>query len=173
MLAAGLCYEAATKGYRAYFRTMEELTGMLKTKDFARSAKAEYKRLLKADLIVMDDIMLFRVEKSEAVALFNFIKQLYEKTSFMMTTNKKPAQCAQMSGDAVLATALLDRLLYQCEVMSLSGKSYRRQNRKRFLATKKKTIHIFFFRSALLVTKNLCILVAKSSAFLLGKILYS
>jgi DNA replication protein DnaC len=51
-LAAGLCFEAATKGYKAYFRTMEELTSMLKTKEFARSAKAEYRRLLKADLIV-------------------------------------------------------------------------------------------------------------------------
>jgi len=29
-----------------------------------------------------------------------------------------------------LATALLDRLLYHCEVINLSGKSYRLQNRK-------------------------------------------
>lgn len=130
MLAAGLCHEAAQKGYKAYFRTMEELTSMLKTREFARSAKAEYRRLLKADLIVVDDIMLFPVEKTEAVALFNFINQLYEKTSFIVTTNKKPAEWAQMLGDEVLATALLDRLLYQCEVISLSGKSYRLQNRK-------------------------------------------
>ena len=129
-LAAGLCHEAATKGYKAYFRSMEELTGMLKMKDFARSARAEYKRLLKADLIVIDDIMLFPVEKNQAVALFNFINQLYEKTSFIITTNKKPAEWAQLLGDEVLATALLDRLLYQCEVISLSGKSYRLQNRK-------------------------------------------
>lgn len=134
MIAAGLCYEAATKGYRAYFRSMEELTSMLKTKEFARSAKAEYRRLLKADLIVIDDIMLFPVEKPQAVALFNFINQLYEKTSFIITTNKKPTEWAQMLGDEVLATALLDRLLYQCEVISLSGKSYRLQNRKTIFA---------------------------------------
>lgn len=129
-VAAGLCHEAATKGYKAYFRSMEELMGMLKMKDVARSANAEYRRLLKADLIVIDDIMLFPVEKNQAVALFNFINQLYEKTSFIVTTNKKPAEWAQMLGDEVLATALLDRLLYQCEVISLSGKSYRLQNRK-------------------------------------------
>jgi DNA replication protein DnaC len=129
-LAAGLCYDAAIKGYKAYFRTMEELISMLKTKDFARSAKAEYRRLSKAHLIVIDDIVLFPVEKPQAVALFNFINQLYEKTSFIVTTNKKPAEWAQMLGDEVLATALLDRLLYQCEVINLSGKSYRLQNRK-------------------------------------------
>ncbi len=129
-LSAGLCLEAVRKGYKAYFRTMEELVGMLKMKDFTRTAKADYTRLLKANLIVIDDIMLFPIEKNEAVSLFNFVNQLYEKTSFIITTNKKPAEWAVMLNDEVLATALLDRLLYHCEVINLSGKSYRLQNRK-------------------------------------------
>ena len=129
-LSAGLCSQAVRKGYKAYFRTMEELVSMLKMKDFARTAKADYSRLLKANLIVIDDIMLFPIEKNEAVSLFNFVNQLYEKTSFIITTNKKPADWAIMLNDEVLATALLDRLLYQCEVINLSGKSYRLQNRK-------------------------------------------
>ena len=129
-LSAGLCMQAIKKGYKAYFRTMDNLVSTLKMKEITRSAKAEYKRLLHAQLIVIDDIMLFPVEKKEAVSLFNFINQIYEKTSFIITTNKKPADWAQMLGDEVLATALLDRLLYQCEVINLSGKSYRLQNRK-------------------------------------------
>jgi DNA replication protein DnaC len=32
--------------------------------------------------------------------------------------------------DEVLATALLDRLLYRCEVIKLSGNSYRMENRQ-------------------------------------------
>jgi DNA replication protein DnaC len=129
-VGAGLCAEALRKGYRAYFRTMEEVMSMLKMKDITRAAKTEYTKLSKAHLIVIDDIMLFPVEKAQAVSLFNFINQLYEKTSFIVTTNKKPAEWAALLGDEVLATALLDRLLYQCEVINLSGKSYRLQNRK-------------------------------------------
>ena len=129
-LAAGLCADAVKKGYQAYFRTMDELMNMLKMKDFARSAMADYKRLNKANLIVIDDIMLFPVEKNQAVALFNFINSLYEKTSFIITTNKKPTEWATMLNDEVLATALLDRLLFQCEIINLTGKSYRLQNRK-------------------------------------------
>ena len=132
-LAAGLCADAIQKGYKAYFRTMEELVNMLKMKDFTRTAKTEYKRLLKANLIVIDDIMLFPVEKSQAVSLFNFINQLYENTSFIITTNKMPADWAQMLDDEVLATALLDRFLYRCEIINLTGKSYRMKNRKSFL----------------------------------------
>lgn len=135
MLAAGLCADAIDKGYKAYFRTMEEIINMLKMKDFARSAMTDYKRLIKASLIVIDDVMLFPVEKNQAVNLFNFINQLYENTSFIITTNKMPADWAKMLDDEVLATALLDRLLFRCEVISLSGKSYRMENRKTIFGT--------------------------------------
>ena len=129
-LAAGLCAQAVQKGYKAYFRTMEEIITMLKLKDLTKSYLAEYKRLEKANLIVIDDIMLFPVEKNLAVNFFNFINQLYENTSFIITTNKMPTEWAKLLDDEVLATALLDRLLYHCEVINLSGKSYRLNNRK-------------------------------------------
>lgn len=135
-LAGGLCADALAKGYRAYFRTMEELINMLKMKDITRTALSEYRRLTTAKLIVIDDIMLFPVEKNQAVSLFNFINQLYESTSFIITTNKMPADWAKMLDDEVLATALLDRLLYKCEIINLSGKSYRMKNRKTIFESK-------------------------------------
>ncbi|MDA0194639.1 MAG: IS21-like element helper ATPase IstB [Bacteroidetes bacterium] len=136
-IAAGLCSDAVQKGYKAYFRTMEELVNMFKMKDVTRTALAEYKRLSKANLIVIDDIMLFPIEKNQAVNLFNFINQLYENTSFIITTNKKPTEWAKMLDDEVLATALLDRLLYRCDIMNLAGKSYRMENRKTFFEQEK------------------------------------
>jgi len=136
-LASGLCADAIEQGYKAYFRTMEELVGMLKMKDATRTSLADYKRLCKADLIVIDDIMLFPVEKSQAVALFNFINQLYESTCFIITTNKMATDWAKMLDDEVLATALLDRLLFRCEVINLTGKSYRMQHRKTFFEREK------------------------------------
>lgn len=131
-LAAGLGADAVEKGYKTYFKSMEDLTNILKLKDMTRTAMAEYKRLMKADLIILDDIMLFPVEKSVANALFNFVNQIYERTCFIITTNKSPAEWAKMLDDEVLATALLDRLLYHCDIINLSGKSYRMENRKTF-----------------------------------------
>ena len=74
--------------------------------------------------------MMFALDKIQAVALFNFVNQLHEKASFIVTTNKSPEQWVKMLDDEVIATALLDRLLYHCEVVKLSGKSYRMKNRK-------------------------------------------
>ena len=129
-MAAGLCSDALKNGYRAYFRTMEQIMEMLKLKDITRSAGVEYKRLLKTQLLVIDDIMLFALDKQQAVALFNFINHLHEKASFIVTTNKSPEEWVNLLDDEVIATALLDRILYHCEVIRLSGKSYRLENRK-------------------------------------------
>jgi len=129
-LAAGLCADAINKGFKAYFRTMEEIINMLKLKDVTRTASNEHKRLCKANLIVIDDIMLFPVEKNLAASFFHFVNQVYENTSFIITTNKMPTDWAKMLDDEVLATALLDRLLFRCEVVNLTGTSYRLNNRK-------------------------------------------
>jgi len=129
-IAAGLCFDAVEKGYRAYFKSMGELIHILKMKDVTRNAVAEYKRIIKSHLLVIDDIMMFPVTQNDAVAFFNLINELHDKTSLIITTNKSPKQWADVLNDSVLTTALLDRILYRCEVIKLNGASYRMKNRE-------------------------------------------
>ena len=129
-IAGGLCLDALEKGYKAYFRTMEQIVEVIKMKDITRSALTEYRKLMNAHLIVIDDIMMFSLDKQQAVGLFQFVNHLHEKASFIVTTNKSPEDWVKMLDDEVIATALLDRILYRCEVVSLSGTSYRLKNRK-------------------------------------------
>ena len=129
-IAAGLCFDAVDKGYRAYFKSMEELIHVLKMKDITRTAATEYKRILKSHLLVIDDIMMFPINHQEAVAFFNLVNELHDNVSLVITTNKSPKQWAEVLNDSVLTTALLDRILHRCEVIKLSGNSYRMKNRK-------------------------------------------
>ena len=135
-IAAGLINEAVSKGYRAYFCTMAELINVLKMKEMTSSALNHYNRYLKAHLIAIDDIMLLPIKKHEAVAFFNLINHLHEQCSLVITTNKSPKQWAETLEDEVLATALLDRILYHCEVIKLDGNSYRMENRKNIFDNK-------------------------------------
>jgi DNA replication protein DnaC len=132
-IAAGLVHEAVLKGYRAYFTTMEDLVNVLKMKEMTSIALSTYNRYLRAHLIAIDDIMLFPIKKHEAVAFFNLVNHLHEQSSLIITTNKSPKQWAEALEDEVLATALLDRVLYHCEVIKLEGNSYRMENRKDIL----------------------------------------
>jgi hypothetical protein len=58
--------------------------------------------------------------------------EIHFASIFIITTNKSPSEWSKMLDDEVLATALLDRLLYHCDIINLSGKSYRMENRKTF-----------------------------------------
>jgi DNA replication protein DnaC len=137
-MASGLIYEAIKQGYKAYFLTMEELVQIIRLKEVTSSALGKYNRLLKSHLIAIDDIMMFPMKKHESVALFNLIDYLHEKSSVIITTNKSPKQWAEALDDQVLSTALLDRILYRCEVVKLTGESYRMENRKTIFDDKQK-----------------------------------
>jgi len=129
-MAAGLVYQAIISGYRAYFMTMEEIVSILKMKEMTSAALGAYNRILKAHLIAIDDIMLLPIKKQEAVTFFNMINHLHGQSSIIITTNKSPKQWAETLDDEVLATALLDRILFRCEVVKLTGNSYRMENRQ-------------------------------------------
>jgi len=129
-IASGLIYEAIKNGKKAYVYTMEDLINILKVKELSSITMGKYKKIIQADLIAIDDIMTIPLQKNEAVAFFNFINTLHEKIPIIITTNKAPTEWAKTLDDEVLATALLDRLLYRCEVIKLQGTSYRIENRK-------------------------------------------
>jgi len=60
-------------------------------------------------------------------------------TSLVIATNKSPKQWVEVLKDTVLTTALLDRILYRCEIIKLTGNSYRMDNRKTIFEKTTKT----------------------------------
>lgn len=129
-IAAGLGFDAIRRGYKVYFRNINDILATLRLRELTPSAAKEYKRLTDAQLIIIDDVMSLSVNKEDGERFFVFINQIYETTSMVITTNKSPAEWAKSLNDETLATALLDRLLYKCQLTQLQGKSYRMQNRK-------------------------------------------
>ena len=116
-LAAGLVFDAVKAGYKAYLMTMEDIVYCLRLSDISTPAIMTYNKILRSQLLAIDDIMLFPVKRKEATAFFNLINTLHEKTSIIITTNKAPTECVETLNDEILANALLDRLLYRCKVI--------------------------------------------------------
>lgn len=135
--AAGLLADAIKKGYKGYFRSVDEILNTIKVRDLTPSTKREYRELLSAQVLVIDDLMNLSLNREDGNLLFAFINAIYETTSFIITTNRSPVEWAQSLNDEVLATALLDRLLYKCELIQLSGDSYRMTHRKSIFENKK------------------------------------
>ena len=72
------------------------------------------------------------VTATEGNFFFQLISDLQEQASILITTNKGFEAWTEFLGDAALATAILDRLSYQCDRIQMNGKSYRLENRKSF-----------------------------------------
>ena len=82
-------------------------------------------RLLRHDLVVIDDLGFTALDRVAADHLFRFIAAAYEQRSIAITTNVDFEHWTQFLPDAATATAILDRFLHHCHVIALDGESYR------------------------------------------------
>ena len=130
-LVVGIGMKAVERGYVVSFERMTNLIKLLKTGEIQRSAVFRLNKILKSHLVIIDEIGYTPIEKKEANLFFNLVSELYEKASVMLTSNKSFSEWAEMMGDPIMTTALLDRLLHHSKIFNLSGDSYRIQNFKK------------------------------------------
>lgn len=62
---------------------------------------------------------------------FQLVSRRYERGSMLVTSNRLVAERGGVFGDAVVATAILDRLLHHSHVITIRGDSYRLQTKQR------------------------------------------
>ena len=132
-LATALGYEAANAGYSVCFITLEGLIRLLKTAEISKSSKTRLTQLRRASLVIIDEIGFMPVSKTEAHLLFSFISACYEHKSLIITSNKGFDEWADFLGDPVITTAILDRLIFKCEIFNLTGDGYRIRHRQTIL----------------------------------------
>lgn len=132
-LSIALAYHACEEGYKVSYTSMQSLMQVLKTHEVDRRSKAKLNRILKSNLLVIDEVGYLPITAVEGNMFFQLISQLQEQTSLIITTNKGFEEWVEFLDDAALATAILDRLSYRCDRIQMTGKSYRLENRKSFL----------------------------------------
>jgi DNA replication protein DnaC len=84
---------------------------------------------LKFELVILDELGFIPFSSTAAQVLFTFCSELYERRSFIITTNLKFADWVQIFGDERLTAALLDRLTHHAHIIELVGESYRFRQR--------------------------------------------
>lgn len=132
-LAVALGYVAANAGYNVCFVTLDGLVRLLKTAEISKASKARLAQIRRAGLVIIDEMGFMPVGKAEAHLLFSFVSECYEHKSLVITSNKGFDDWADFLGDPVIATAILDRLIFKCEIFSLSGEGYRIRHRQTIL----------------------------------------
>jgi len=62
---------------------------------------------------------------------FQLISRRHERGSLLITSNRTVGKCGVVFGDAIAATAILDRLLHHSHVVTIRGESYRLKEKRR------------------------------------------
>ena len=91
------------------------------------------KRIRNYDLLILDEVGSAVLDKQEANKMFQLICDFYQQTSLILTSNKSFDAWTNTLGDAVITTAVLDRILHKCEVFNIDGDSWRIEDQQSIL----------------------------------------
>src|SRR5690606_11365084 len=85
----------------------------------------------KPKLLIIDELGYLPFEPNAAHLFFQLVSRRYERGSLLLTSNRPISEWGTVFGDAVVATAILDRLLHHSHVVTIRGDSYRLRAKRR------------------------------------------
>jgi DNA replication protein DnaC len=130
-LAIALGVRVCELGQRVYFTTAIELARRLAKAQREHRLHREVKNLVRPSLLIVDEVGYLTLDGTQASLVFQVIAERYERQqAIVLTSNKAFADWAQVfAGDAIMASAALDRLLHRATVLNIRGDSYRMRAR--------------------------------------------
>jgi DNA replication protein DnaC len=128
-LAIALGMKACEAGFRVAFATAQEWVSRLDAAQDRNRLEDELRRLERYHLLVVDEVGYLPLERQAANLLFALVSRRYERGSIVVTSNRSFEQWGEILGDAMVAAALIDRLVHHATMVTLKGKSYRLRER--------------------------------------------
>jgi len=123
-LLEALGQHAVEAGLRVAWFTLEDLGVLLRRHRADDTVTKAIARVLRADLVVVDDIGLLPVATDAAEGLYRLVDAAYEKRSVAISSNLHPAAFDELM-PRTLATATVDRLLHHAHICQTTGESVR------------------------------------------------
>ena len=116
---------AIDKGKTVAWHTLETLAQLVHRHRADDSVNKAVSKLIRADLVIVDDVGLLPASADAAEALFRVVDAAYEKRSIAISSNIHPSGFDELM-PKTLATATVDRLLHHAHVLITDGSdSYR------------------------------------------------
>lgn len=124
-LAIALGITAAQNRISTYFIKCSDLMAQLHKAKLEDRLQDKLKKLSGYKLLIIDELGYLPINKDDSKLFFQLIDKRYEKFSTIITTNINFSQWDEVFGDAITANAILDRLLYLSNIVTIKGNSYR------------------------------------------------
>jgi DNA replication protein DnaC len=130
-LAIALGREAITAGHSVLFVTAIALVASLARGHAQERLEERLITYIKPKLLIIDELGYLPLEPNAAHLFFQLVSRRYERGAILITSNRSVGEWGTVFGDAVVATAILDRLLHHSHVVTIRGDSYRLKEKRR------------------------------------------
>jgi DNA replication protein DnaC len=115
---------AVEVGMKVAWFTLEDLGVLVRRHRADDSLTKAVVRILRSELIVVDDIGLLPVSSDAAEGLYRLVDAAYEKRSVAISSNLHPSGFDELM-PRTLATATVDRLMHHAHLCQTTGESVR------------------------------------------------
>ena len=123
-LCEALGQAAVDSGLTVAWFTIEDLGALVRKHRPDDSMAKAIDRIIRTDLIIVDDIGLLPVSTEAAEGFYRLVDAAYERRSLAVSSNLHPSGFDEIM-PKTLATATVDRLLHHAHVVVTQGDSYR------------------------------------------------
>jgi DNA replication protein DnaC len=124
-LAVALATRAVEAGYRGYFTTADDMATTLVQARREGTWTARLRTYTAPSVLVVDDVAFPPTDQKGAADFFYVINTRERGHPTLVTTNRGPPEWGEVFGDAVVASAILDRLMHNAIVFNIKGPSWR------------------------------------------------
>lgn len=124
-IAQALGHSAIRLGHDVLFITQSQMLGKLHAARATDSYERQFKNLIKASLLIIDDFGLKPLRPPQDEDLHDIISERYERRSTIITSNLDLSEWGDAFPNRLLGAATIDRLRHGAYKVILEGKSYR------------------------------------------------
>src|SRR2546423_10303703 len=129
-LSVALAEAAIQSGFGAYFMTAHDLVTDLGRAYREGRLDRRMRVYLAPKVLIIDEMGYLPLDELGATIFFQLVSARYERGSIILTSNKSYSDWGGIFGDAIIATAILDRLLHHSTTVNIPGESYRLKERR-------------------------------------------
>jgi len=128
-VANALGHAAVRRRYTVIFQRADVLLKRLRASRLDNSHDTEMRKLLRVDLLILDDFALQPLDTLDTSDVYDLIVERHRTASTVITSNREPIEWLGQMSDALLAQSAIDRLQSAAYELVLDGESYRQRQK--------------------------------------------
>ncbi|HVL03021.1 MAG TPA: ATP-binding protein, partial [Acidimicrobiales bacterium] len=128
-MATALGHAAVRRRYTVIAERTDILLKQLRASRLDNSHDAELRKLLRVDMLILDDFALHPMDPLDTADIYELIVERHRTASTVVTSNREPIEWLGQMADALLAQSAIDRLQSAAYELVLDGDSYRQRQK--------------------------------------------